>query len=182
MVLQDRAHGFEVRRDRDDDAVLLGQARRALRHVQPRSMEEHRRAADHLHVAKAEPSKEVCGELPANADGGPAIQDGGHEIAHDAGHRLDPCRVPVDRPVGSDAEDRNGNREPPEELRQLDQLRLVARPEGVGERDDVRVVALVDLPGGRGLDTQAVRFQLHTGGAENLLDRRDRRRRPRRPL
>lgn len=39
----------------------------------------------------------------------------------------------------------------------LDQLRLVARPEGVGERDDVRVVALVDLPGGRGLDTQAVR-------------------------
>lgn len=26
MVLQDRANGFQVQRDRDDDAVLLGQA------------------------------------------------------------------------------------------------------------------------------------------------------------
>jgi hypothetical protein len=122
-------------------------------------------------VAKAEPSQVVRGELPANADGRSAVQRGSDEVAHDTRHRLEARRVAVDRPVGSHPEDRNGYREPPKELRGLDQPRFVARPERVRERDHVRVEALVDLLGSRGLDAQAVRLHVHARGGKDLLGR-----------
>ena len=123
---------------------------------QLRPVQEHRWAADDLHVAEAEVPEVALRELPANPDGRPALQDRGDEAADGPIDRGQRAEVVVEVRLRADAEDDDRDAQPFDQLRPPLQSLRVLRPEGVREREDVHVVLRVDPIGIGRADSQLV--------------------------
>ena len=132
-------------------------------------MEEHRRAADDLDVAEAEPLQVRRGELAADPDRRPVIQDGRHEAPDRRLHRHEAVGIETGVGLRADAEDDDRDPEPLDELAQPDEVRLVRYAEGVRQRDDVGVVALVDAVCGTRVDDEAVHVDGRATRGEELV-------------
>ena len=110
-------------------------------------------------------------EFEAARERGRAIKDRGHERPDGRLDGTEPGRAVLRVRLGSDAEHDDRDLEMPDQLRQPFDLLLEARPEGVGERDDVGIEALVDVAGAELVRGEPVGGDLDVRDGQDALRR-----------
>ncbi len=167
VVADDRTEPRDPRGDAHPDPGVAVEGR-PLGDDQPVAMQEHRRAADDLDVAEPELVEVGLGRLAADADRRRTVEDRPDERLDRVVERADRARRVRLRGLDPDAQDHHRDRQLLDDRGQTDEGLLEARPEGVGEGDDVDVEALVDLVGAEAVRGQPVRDDLRVTRAQDL--------------
>ena len=166
--LHDPAQRPPVRRDRDRHARSIRECRLPALDAQRLAPQEHRRTADDVDVAEAEPVEVRGGAFATDADRRRAVEHGRRESLHGRLDRPEGPEAVVDGPLGADAEDDDRDPQAPDQPGQPDERLVVAVAKGVRQGDDVRVVALIDRVGVPRIRGEPIGLDLDARDAQDL--------------